>query len=82
MGVIDTALVEISRDYKAPFIVKKESEAQMLIITLSYSEIYSLEDLPETIAGSRVICYDFPSSLLPKNFKPLLVIDLGYRNLE
>jgi hypothetical protein len=77
LGVVDTALVDLCSEFKTPIIMKTESEAHILIITQSYGEVYSLEKLPETMTGSRVICYDFPSSLLPPRLKPLLVIDSG-----
>jgi hypothetical protein len=82
LGVIDTALVDLSRDSQIPIITKDESEAEILSITMSYYHVYPLSEIPEKIAGARVICCDFPASLLPKHLKPLLVILYGgSRNL-
>jgi len=82
LGVIDTAIVDLSRDSQIPIITKTESEAEILSISMSYYHVYPLTDLPEKIAGSRVICCDFPASLLPNYLRPLLVILYGgSRNL-
>lgn len=74
LGVINSAIVELCGNFKTPIIMKTELDAHIFSITQSYGQVYSLESLPETMAGSRVICYDFPSSLLPQWLKPLLVI--------
>ena len=82
LGVLDMAIVDLSRDSQIPIITKEKSEAEILSISMSYYHVYSLTDLPEKIAGSRVICCDFPASLLPAHLKPLLVILYGgSRNL-
>ena len=58
---LDSAVIQISKIYDAPIVIKSESDAILFSISHSH-KVYSLEKLPTT---RYVICYNCSENSLP-----------------
>lgn len=55
VGILDAAVVDLSKTYAIPIIVETEEMARALRIAHGYHRIFSLENIPDD--GNCVICY-------------------------
>jgi len=74
-GLLNPALIRLSRKYCYPIVVASKELAKSLSISHAYARVYSIDDLPEKYAA--VVCYEVSERLLPVGFDPVLIIRRG-----
>jgi hypothetical protein len=72
-SVVDSALINISRNYRAPILVRTESDARALSIAHSYRNVFFMDKDTKLPDDSRPICY---GSIPPEGILPLLVVQI------